>query len=321
MTSLSKVLHGIAVGDAIGNPLEFLASVTPADVEAIMLADSTLRISDDTQMTLFCAEALAFSGGDVRSVPSALHFGYRGWHTTQRTTKATQQHGLLSFPEMFSREAPGLTCISSCQSMEAGFPVINNSKGNGTVMRCAPFAFWGRLNDLHDNEIIKASMMDASLTHKHSHAAESSALLTSIYLHLLDDYKFNVAVASACRKMRGVVSAEIIQLVMGSLDPATHKARCTYHGTLHSGGARTHSGKGLGGWVAEEALALAVGAVNCSSTYRQAITSAVAIGGDSDTVGGIAGGLAAASGMKVPKPLKNRLNALRPIDYVVSLWH
>jgi ADP-ribosylglycohydrolase len=78
--------------------------------------------------------------------------------------------------------------------------------------------------------------------------------------------------------------------------------------------ARSRQREELGGWVAEEALALAVGAVAGATDYMDAIRAANYIGGDSDTVAGIAGGLAAGTGMLPPPHLCAKINLRDAIE-------
>jgi len=99
---------------------------------------------------------------------------------------------------------------------------------------------------------------------------------------------------------QGQISNFVCSMVVGCLDESVFE----------------QSRRSLGGWVAEEALALAVGAVANADSYLGAIFSAVSIEGDSDTVGAIAGGLAVISGMSVPGEVKARLNASDAIEYM-----
>ena len=70
--------------------------------------------------------------------------------------------------------------------------------------------------------------------------------------------------------------------------------------------------------MAEEALMLAVSAVNCTDNYLDAVRYATIISGDSDTVGAIAGGLAAARGNQPPDSLVAKLDVLASITKLLS---
>ena len=292
------LLYGIAIGDAVGNPLEFMQTVTEEDARR-SYNSGALRISDDTQMTLFCAEALS-EETIAEMVAPHLSRAYLRWLETQ--SQITLGDGLSSFKSLHHAEAPGNTCISALTSIKSGKPVLNDSKGNGTVMRCAPVAFWGSHLNLPRSKILRVAELDAQLTHKHEYAAQCSVLLTEIYLNLIGGLNLRESVTAASQSLQsqGLLNEYVHSMVLGCLDASEFKRNKVL----------------LGGWVAEEALALAIGAVINSGTYLDAIYSAVSIEGDSDTVGAIAGGLAVASGMPVPAEAKSRLNAQDAIEYM-----
>lgn len=296
---LSKILRGIAVADAIGNPLEFLREVSKDDFKSSMLLKE-LRVSDDTQMTLFCAESLSRAGDDLTRVASELEDGYRRWYKTQgRAIPCTD--GLLRFGSLYRVEAPGKTCMGSLYTLTSGRKPTNYSKGNGTVMRCAPIAVWAKKYDLPREVAFAVAGEDAKITHLHPYAAQSSMLLTAIYLNLFEGKAFIPSVAEATLELErgGLIDPEVSDLCLYALN-------ATFFDRIK---------ETRGGWIAEEALAIAVGAVARSKDYIEAITDAITIGGDSDTTGGIAGGLAVAAGMHAPDSLVSKVNVMDAIAY------
>lgn len=303
MSRLSDVLFGIAVADAIGNPLEFQYDVTPKQV-AQSASKGSLVVSDDTQMSLFCTEALWGCQGPHEALES-LRRGYQNWYYTQRSHEPLIPPGLLSFPCMYSVQAPGRTCIGSLSDLRFGREVKNDSKGNGTVMRCTPISYWGVKQGLTIGEVYDLASHDAQVTHKHPYAARSSMVLAGIHYRLQAGFSLPLSVIQTVNQLKPLLSDDLRYMFLDSLNPGREKE-------LRSS---------MGGWVAEEALALAISAVVCTETYTQAITRAIALPGraDSDTVGGIAGGLAAACGREVPAVLKAKLNNLPAMDYICDL--
>lgn len=297
---LKEVLLGLAVGDAVGNPLEFKAHPTPEDVCRSM-AEEVIRVSDDTQMTLFLLESLKEWASFGLTIPlwETLKRGYVRWFVTQQSSFSDGQ-GLLSFPELFVREAPGNTCMSACLSLSRGEDVRNDSKGNGTVMRCAPIAHFCKQFGYSLSFASRIAELDARLTHKHPYAAWASVQLTSLHWYIAEGLS-----------LRDVVGRTVQYDPTSYLNKLLALASCPKEYELLRTSAE--------GWVAEEALALAVGAVLHHDNYLDVITSAAAINGDSDTVASIAGGLAAASGMVVPPELIAKLNVLGPISYVLVM--
>ncbi len=287
--ALESVVLGVALGDALGNRLEFLHA--PGDDDFQKQLSLPLIVSDDTQMMLFSLEALRqkWSFADA----------YQRWFITQ--DDGLSGDGLLSFAEMFDVQSPGSTCIAACKALLRGKAVANNSKGNGTVMRCAHLAYEIRADG---GPLVQATALareDAETTHKHPYAAMSSALLTAIHWGLIDGMHIGDAVSLAIDSVD--VDPDIVAICQSALN------RERYRRMLGE----------IEGWVAEEALALAIGAVAHNSTFLDAIRTAVTISGDSDTVGAIAGGLAAGSGLTPPAQLARKLNAWNPIRYVLSL--
>lgn len=292
---LFETLWGGAVADAIGNPLEFQTHVTDGDFLKASNAD-WLAISDDTQMSLFAYEALftreSTSGACLR------------WYQTQCLPKPpSEARGLLAFKSLYRREAPGGTCMSSCAALAKGQVVVNNSKGNGTVMRVAPIAVVSHLLGKSDEAAYLLAKDDALETHKHPFAWQSSVLLTSIYLNLFRGSPLPVAILNA---IKALPSCSDVGMLVASMSnkrsyEALRSRRC--------------------GWVAEEALALAVGAnLHCTGYINVVREACQGYSSDSDTVAGIAGTIAAALGYVAPDALKRKLAATDAIEYIINLY-
>jgi ADP-ribosylglycohydrolase len=127
-------LLGGAAGDALGAPVEFL------DLEEIVKAygEGGIRdfapaygklgsITDDTQMTLFTAEGMLSAQvasalrGQEPDFFRAATVSYARWLTTQEISQrglsaAAKSGWLLQQRKLFSRRAPGTTCLSALHS-------------------------------------------------------------------------------------------------------------------------------------------------------------------------------------------------------------
>lgn len=131
MRRASGCLFGLAFGDALGAPTEFLA------VEAILARfppngpeqpeGDPARVTDDTQMMLAVGEALMQSSRPYTP------------ETLERRLRQTFVAWLRS-PE--NNRAPGMTCLRACERLEKGVPwqeaTVVSSKGCGANMRVAP---------------------------------------------------------------------------------------------------------------------------------------------------------------------------------------
>jgi ADP-ribosylglycohydrolase/RimJ/RimL family protein N-acetyltransferase len=248
-------LLGGAVGDALGEPVEFNSE---AEIRARYGADGiteleTGHISDDTQMTLFTAEGLL--RGDVGAA-------YRRWLFTQGEGESASG-GLVDLPALHARRAPGNTCLGALRS---GKPVAH-SKGCGGVMRAAPAGLMGA------EDAFAVGVETAAITHGHPSGTLAAGFLALAVERLTQGAKLEEALDAATTRLVAEPGHEEV------LEAVT-KAR-----------AGERRGEG---WVAEEALAIAVHAVTTTTTFRDAIVRAVNHGGDSDSTGAIAGNLAGA---------------------------
>jgi ADP-ribosylglycohydrolase len=126
---------GGAIGDALGAPTEFL-SLTEIKRKYgyqgvnhyVEFDDDRGEITDDTQMTLFTAEAMLVSynnevenGNNLQSTFNA----YQRWYDTQminfeRITNLNYNNknktGLANVKEMYKRRAPGLSCLLALET-------------------------------------------------------------------------------------------------------------------------------------------------------------------------------------------------------------
>lgn len=292
-------LLGGAVGDALGYPVEFIKENTiwnnygPEGIRTLEQAGSPAVISDDTQMTLFAANAVLYSRGQKLPLNHALWLAYREWLGTQGDTSrmdspANPKMWIFRDPRLHACRAPGNTCLDAIRhSPDGGTTMrpINNSKGCGTVMRAAPFglAVPASSSDSGLQTVYELAAADAALTHGHRLAWASSGALAQIIYEIVQhrpqrDYPLQEAISAVCCSD----SDELKPL----LDKAVKLAEDTSIDDLDA----IHM---LGeGWVAEEALAIAVFcAVRHQNDFAAAIRASVNHKGDSDSTGAICGNI------------------------------
>ncbi|SFM35769.1 ADP-ribosylglycohydrolase family protein [Nitrosomonas communis] len=294
MITIRDLLCGVAVGDAIGYPLEFLRNPNKNDFENSMNA-KILNASDDTQMTLFLAEAIANYG-----INFAPDLPYIRWYSTQNRFKENSHlhDGLLSFECLYNLREPGNTCMSACNSLSKGEKVINDSKGNGTVMRISPWALKAAMDDKLDySHYAHLVRKDSLATHKHPEATESATALFLILYFLVLGVKLEAGLILAIKEIDSYSRTYelLLKVINGEL-------------------------LDLEGWVAEEALYIALSSVFRSTDYLTAIYNASVISGDSDTCASIAGAIAMCSGMEIPSHFIDKLDVLPAINYVSDCW-
>jgi ADP-ribosyl-[dinitrogen reductase] hydrolase len=203
-------LLGVAVGDALGAPIEFQ---TLPEIRAQYreggIADYVPvygrhgAITDDTQMTLFTGEGLLRAwvrqqGKGISSIPRVIHHAYLRWLLTQgerapRSLEVATDGWLYAVRSLHNRRAPGKTCLSAlAQSEELGVPASNNSKGCGGVTRIVPVGLFAKT--IGDDEAIFSAACDAAaLTHGHPTGSLDAGYLALIISNLMQGDKLPTA--------------------------------------------------------------------------------------------------------------------------------
>ncbi|MFF4247126.1 ADP-ribosylglycohydrolase family protein [Streptomyces sp. NPDC001822] len=304
-------LLGGAVGDALGNPVEFLslAGIRRAHGERGvrgLVPDEdgvTGRVTDDTQMTLFTVEGLirahvhAASTGVAGAEAPFVRNAYLRWLDTQNHPSPPLRGGenrvrngwLRQQPWLYARRAPGNACLTGLASGRAPDPeaplalpgpVNPHSKGCGTVMRSAPFGLLGE--DAATGFALAARC--ATITHGHPTGAYAAGAFAAIVTHLLEGDSPEGAVLR---------SLELLGRHPGH-EETTAALRAAV-GLAARGRPTAERVETLGaGWVAEEALAIAVYcmlALPEAGEVAEALLLSVNHSGDSDSTGAVCGNL------------------------------
>ena len=165
-------LFGLAFGDALGAPTEFLTVAEilsrwppagPAD-----LTGQPARVTDDTQMTLAVGEALvdAIVRHDLSpgTVEPLFRSAFVEW---------------LNSPD--NDRAPGMTCLRACEALETGKQwleaTVKSSKGCGANMRVAAVGLLDPgTHGVSEAERAAVAQFQAALTHGHPTALAASDL-------------------------------------------------------------------------------------------------------------------------------------------------
>ncbi len=310
-------LLGGALGDALGAAIEFLslaeirARFGPRGLDRLAPAYGRLgAITDDTQMTLFTAEGLIRASvwmrgpGKARGIghpPVIVHHAYRRWLHTQGVPwrQAAQHHlagrdgfepdgWLVQERFLHARRAPGNTCLAALSTPGgAGQPADNDSKGCGGVMRVAPVGLLPHSGNAGDATTVEGAFRlaeeIAALTHGHpTGQLAAGALAATIHMIVHADRPLDPALDGATRILRRQPRHEE---TLAALDAARELAA--------RGDPTPERVESLGGgWVAEEALAIAVyAALVRRDDLRAALLLAANHGGDSDSTAALCGHL------------------------------
>lgn len=292
-------LLGGAVGDALGAPVEFLKRreiehrFGPAGITDYARAWGSLgRITDDTQMTLFTADGLLRAwihgcGRGITTYTGLTAASYQRWLTTQDqpsdTNASTPDGWLLQQSALHDRRAPGNTCLAALRGAENhGQPASNNSKDCGGVMRVAPVGLFAAClgNRMPANDTFDLARDLAGLTHGHPTGQMPAGVLAVVIREVVTGSGLSGALATAKACLREQANhaetlAALEQAEATADSPASRDAVAT-----------------LGeGWIAEEALAIAVYCALVADDFASGVILAVNHDGDSDSTGAITGNI------------------------------
>lgn len=327
-------LIGGAAGDALGYAVEFWpeSRIFPhfgeGGIRSYVTDPETGKalISDDTQMTLFTADGILVgeTRGSLRGIAgrpaSYVALAYHDWPKTQnpsewekteRAADGSRISWLLDVPELYSRRAPGNTCLSALADANRRNTddyianPVNDSKGCGGVMRVAPLALRYRPgNDrakLRDLDLEGAQI--AAITRGHSLGYMPAAVVTHILCRILgpEEKKDLKEIILNARDMAEEIFAgdshlrELVRIIDLAVELSENEEEDLDN--IHRIGE---------GWVAEETLGIAL---YCALRYRNdfssGIIAAVNHNGDSDSTGAVTG---------------NILGALLGFEAIESRW-
>jgi ADP-ribosylglycohydrolase len=266
--SFVPVLYGLALGDALGWPVEFqkLSQIhREYGKQGITQPPNPALFTDDTQMTLAVTEALIEAGDkDTETLMAVVTRKFIDWSHDPDT------------PE----RAPGNTCLRAVHNLEQGQnwkdAGIKDSKGCGSAMRAAAIGYYYQNDEARLREVAHAV---GFATHQHpaaDAAAIASAYLVKLALDGVHPNQFSQKVMAFCAGISDEFDYAILRV--------NHTT-----GWTDTNAALKHIGEG---WVGEEAVALAL---YCCLKFPDDYVAAVRLGanidGDSDSVACIAGGI------------------------------
>ena len=286
---------GLAIGDALGHPTEFVPTVQAIrdrwGERGVTTFEATWRhppgtFSDDTQMSIASARALIRAG----------HAGTDGLMTT-----------LASEFVAWSRSAennrsPGAACMAGCGALATGASWraagVADSKGCGAAMRAAPFGLYFAADD---DALVRAAAAQSALTHRHPTGIASSVAAAAAVASALQSDDLTGLLASVRRSVQRVDEAVLVAV---GCEPAL--ARSIGNAEMLASLDRVEQTLGLetddvcsllgGAWVGEEAVATALWCVlRAEGDFGAAVLKGANSSGDSDSIACIAGAIAGAA--------------------------
>lgn len=294
---------GTFVGDALGEPVEGWPH--KAIYSRFGLLDTMLRAegryTDDTQMMIGILETLVEEGGfDPAVCATKFQENFDPWRG-------------------YGRRIFGVV-----ERIRQGIPwnqVGTDSFGNGGAMRIAPIGFFY----YHDLQALKENaILSARITHNHSEGlAGAVAQATAVGLALQHALSNNPIEAEGFVDRISAQVSDLDKEFAESLD-GIKSISASY--TSHSTGSLVEIIEALTGRYglslrAIESVPAAIGAFVLTRSFREAVILAVNLGGDTDTIGAMAGAMAGAyyGHDQIPQEWLNPLeNGAKGRDYVIS---
>ena len=266
-------LVGAAVGDALGAPFEGATSVRWAEVERLEREPGPLRYTDDTHMTLGVARSLVDRRGfDGDHMASLLARNYR--------EEPWRGYG-AGPPQVFHLLIQGVPWDQSGRSLFGG----SGSYGNGAAMRIAPVALLG----FHDMElVVYLARQTAVITHAHELGIEGAVLQAcSIALALRQQSSGPIDRCAFLDSLSEHVRSGVYRQKL-------ERARCLL-ARGEPDGQRSVIAQLGNGISAFESVPTAIYVfLRKSESFKDIVTYAIGLGGDTDTIASMAGALGGA---------------------------
>lgn len=268
-------LLGLACGDALGRPVEFTsaAEIRERHGEVTeMLGQGTYgkpagTVTDDTELAMCVAESLVACGGfDAEDVAER----FVAW------LEADPFDVGLMTREAIERLREGTPPDEAGRAVWESRAEGQNA-GNGSVMRCAPHAVAFRYDDA---ELARVSRASSAITHADPRCQHGCVILNRTLAGLLrgEDDPLGRALQVTTAAPDGLRAAlkRVRTVLAGAADPAALEEELSPSGYV----------------VDTLQTALFDGLV--ADSVERAVVQAVARGGDTDTVGAVAGAVAGA---------------------------
>ena len=264
------MLYGLAIGDALGRPTEFMSlhriKSTYGEDGIIDLTDPAL-FTDDTQMSVAIAEALVKAGeNDLETIMQAVKDEFVKWYHSPENTRA-----------------PGRTCLTGVANMEKGIhwskSGIEDSKGCGSAMRSAPVGYLYQNNPARLKQVARAIGICT-----HGHPAADAACIGAAYLIklALDSIPPENMIPELLSFTEGISGEwdDAILKVEQCLDWENEEKALSFLGE---------------GWVGEEAVALGLYCfLKYPNSYEKVVIRGTNTNGDSDSIACIGGSISGA---------------------------
>lgn len=274
-------LMGVCVGDALGVPVEFTTRKQREQSPiTTMTGYGTYNQppgtwSDDSSLTFCLAESLC-KGFNLDDIGRK----FCQWYDDNLWTP---------YDEVFDI---GITTSGAIFNLQNGVSPVDSggkddhSNGNGSLMRILPIVYYYK--SLSFPELINRVHQVSSITHGHPIAQMCCGIYISIAVCLLEGMNLEESYLQGIKNV-----AEIYQRFASNATRSPFNSQLNHLERVLSGNIHKLSVNEIesGGYVIHS-LEAALWCLLNSKSYAETVLKAVNLGGDTDTTGAIAGGLA-----------------------------
>ncbi len=273
--SIQAALFGLAVGDAVGVPVEFrsrqgLNQNPVVDMQGYGTHNQPPGTwSDDSSLAFCLAEALCGGFDLKRLADNFIRWRYEDWWTP---------HGYVFDIGITTSAAIGHLRTGTRPDLAGGFDESEN--GNGSLMRILPLLFYSQYKSIDERYVLTKQV--SSITHGHIRSViacfyylEYARLLIQ-GMDKMEAYQSVKSVVNDYLNSQGINNEEVAKFNRLLEDDIwTLK-----EDDIQSSGYVLHS------------LEASLWCLLTTNNYKEAVLNAVNLGQDTDTTGAITGGLA-----------------------------
>lgn len=290
---------GHAVGDALGVPVEFRGrDILERHPITDMIGFGTYNLpagtwSDDTSMSLCALDSLSKGTLDYDDIMS--NFGK--WYNDNEFTADGYVFDI------------GGTCLAAIHNyIDLGVSVYKcgmrhqKSNGNGSLMRIHPFVLYAFYNGINNSDFTKMIVEASSLTHAHHISTDGCIIYAYVLRSLLENH--------SKKSIYNGLSAAIYDIYY---HPSKYYNRLLEHDISKIDKEYIESS----GYVVDS-LEAALWCLLTTENYKDCVLKAVNLGGDTDTIAAIAGGLAGAL-YGIHSIPQSWLDVLKRKDYIENM--
>lgn len=272
---IKSALFGVAVGDALGVPVEFKSRDTISENPVTdMLGYGTYNLppgtwSDDSSLTFCLAEALT-QDFDLNTIGQNFVKWYHENYWTPR--------GNVFDIGIATRQAIARLAQGEKPELAGGYDESDN--GNGSLMRILPLIF--NLSDKPINERFDITKKVSSITHGHIRAVIACFYYLEFAKQIIEGKdKFEI--------YKNLQTEVLHQLNEQSINPTEI---ALYDRLLKSDIHTLHEDQIQSSGYVLHTLEASIWCLLTTNNYQEAVLKAVNLGLDTDTTGAVTGGLA-----------------------------